>query len=115
VPPQRAAEAIGIGRSTLASIESGHDSPGLAALQAIAKFYGVSTDALIFGGEGDEAGHSIAALKTAPRPRRSISRLSQRLCAQSQTACIIPSRQSQLVCVENSSRLCVGPFIIARR
>jgi hypothetical protein len=31
------------------------------------------------------------------------------------TACTIPSRQSQLVCVENSSRLCVGPFMIARR
>ena len=45
-----AAAAIGISRSTLASIENGHDLPKRATLFAIAKFYGVTPEFLVSGG-----------------------------------------------------------------
>ena len=44
-----AAEAVGIGRSTLASIESGNDPAGRDTLAALATFYKVSVDWLLSG------------------------------------------------------------------
>lgn len=44
-----AAEAIGISRSHLASIETGTDLPGRETLQAIADFYRVTTDHILTG------------------------------------------------------------------
>lgn len=52
-----AAEAIGISRSTLSSIENGHDLPGRDTLFAIANFYNVSTEFLITG-SGPAPGHT---------------------------------------------------------
>lgn len=46
VTVQEAAEAVGIGRSTLSVYENGHDSPGLQTLIALADFYHVSLDFL---------------------------------------------------------------------
>ena len=46
---------------------------------------------------------------------RSISRPSHRACAQSQTTCVRPPRQSQLICVGNRPRLRVRHISIARR
>lgn len=41
------AVAVGVGRSTLASIERGHDVPGRETLVALASFYGVGLDWLM--------------------------------------------------------------------
>jgi transcriptional regulator with XRE-family HTH domain len=49
-----AAAAVGIARSTLASIESGKDNPGRDTLVALATYYKVSLDYLT--GHGAEAG-----------------------------------------------------------
>jgi transcriptional regulator with XRE-family HTH domain len=40
------AEAVHVSRSTLAGIENGKDHPGRETLQRLAKFYGVTMDAL---------------------------------------------------------------------
>jgi transcriptional regulator with XRE-family HTH domain len=44
VSVEEAADAIGIARSTLSSIENDHDVPGRETLIAIAAYYGVSLD-----------------------------------------------------------------------
>lgn len=46
ISQEEAAAEIGIGRSTLASIESGNDNAGIKSLVAIADFYGASLDVL---------------------------------------------------------------------
>lgn len=47
VTVQEAADAVGMGRSTLSVYENGHDTPGLQTLIALADFYQVSVDYLI--------------------------------------------------------------------
>ena len=52
-----AADALGISRSYLAGIETGHEMPGRETLQALAVFYGVTLD------------HLYSALPTSSRPQ----------------------------------------------
>jgi transcriptional regulator with XRE-family HTH domain len=49
VTQDEVADAVGIGRSTLGTIEADHDVPGLATARALADYYGVSLDWLVTG------------------------------------------------------------------
>ncbi|WP_161804122.1 helix-turn-helix transcriptional regulator [Komagataeibacter europaeus] len=44
ITQQEAADAVGIGRSTLASYEKAHDKPGRETMIALAQYYGVPVD-----------------------------------------------------------------------
>ncbi|MCE2578086.1 helix-turn-helix transcriptional regulator [Gluconacetobacter entanii] len=44
ITQQEAADAVGIGRSTLASYEKGHDKPGRDTMIALAQYYAVPVD-----------------------------------------------------------------------
>ncbi|MFT8634206.1 helix-turn-helix transcriptional regulator [Novacetimonas hansenii] len=44
ITQQEVADIVGIGRSTLASYEKGHDKPGRETMIALAQYYGVSVD-----------------------------------------------------------------------
>jgi hypothetical protein len=60
-------------------------------------------------------GHRRPRSDTHFASERSISRPSQRACAQSQTACVGHTAQSQPICVGNCPRLRVGTVMFARR
>ena len=57
------AVAVGVGRSTIASIESGHDVPGRETLMALAEFYGRSLDWLM-SRAGDKIVPGVTVIQT---------------------------------------------------
>ena len=58
------AVAVGVGRSTIAAIESGHDVPGRETLMALAEFYGRSLDWLM-SRSGDQIVLGVTVIQTA--------------------------------------------------